>query len=180
MKIYIRSSNEDTEEESLTLYHGTNNVAYARQHLNDARWNDLGIHCGTLKQAKSHGKYIFELEIAADANIASCEDQGNWNSPVAISNILKGGGINLDQKEVTKRFREYGACYTSGDKSVAYGDILLANNIDGCRYMNAEDQVHDECYCIVNMNKITSAVLLNPSGEDVQLDDEKTSDDNTK
>lgn len=178
MKIYIRSSKENTEEGRFILYHGNNDAAYVRQHLNDARWNDLGLHCGTLKQAKSHGKYIFELEIAADAKIVSCKDEGDWNSSVAISNILKCGGVNMPQQEVTERFRNHHDCYTSGDKSIAYGSILLANNIDGFTYMNVEDEIHDQCYCFVNMDKITSAVLLNPSGEDVQLDDEKTSDDN--
>ncbi len=157
MKRYIHNSENNTV---LTVYYGTNDVQYAKQHIIDFKWNDLGIHCGSLEQSKSHGKFIFEVKISSNARIVDCEDQVNgWNIPTAISAILAANGITISTDKIVDYMRKTG-WNNSGEKSKLLATFLIHNNVDGCRYINKADSVHDISYCIFNPAVISSFKLL--------------------
>lgn len=170
MKRYIHSSTY-SENNIITMYHGgklpTNGFIKDSQDGVIAL-PDLGLHVGSLEQARSHSDTnIYEVKFSLE-NVIDVPDQGDWNTPRAVYEILKQAGSPLTLSDVTIYYREnIGNIDTWQRRAKILCSLLIDNGVSVIRYSNTDDIVGGTCYCIVD-----SSVVIDVEEIEFNLDNE--------
>lgn len=164
MKRWIHASTDMTT----TMYHGGKLKGWIHGpsgHGDAVVMPDLGLHVGSIEQAESHSMDGVILSVEFDlVNVVDVTDQNDWCNIIAVTNILNAAGVNISQNEVTMKMREeVGNSSHWATKAKFFSSLLVENGISVIRYMNTEDSVKDECYCIVDPSVIKRIEMASAS-----------------